>query len=139
MALSLGINRDLQVSFPISEVKSAIEKVSAASKSKYQIENKDDILNSFSMALIGGLAVIVPVTIQLKKVSDTETQIILASTRATNSANQANDIVDKFLGLVSKVLSGEDITQPAGAESKSGCFGVIAFFILLAVTIGWIS
>ena len=138
MAVSLGINRDVQVSFPISEVKLAIEKVSAASKAKCQIEKKDDVMNSFSIALIGGLAVIVPVTIQLKKLSDTETQIVLTSNRATNSGNQANDIVDNFLGLVSKALSGEDITQATATGSNSGCLGVIAILVGLVVAMGWI-
>lgn len=124
MALSMGITRDVQVSFSISEVKEAIDKVSAASKAFYQIKSKDDIMNVYNMSLVGGVAVVVPVSIQLKKVSDTETQIILTSNKATNTGNQANDIVDKFMGLVSRALSGEVIDESVVAKSKSGCLGV---------------
>lgn len=136
MALSLGITRDVQVSFPIQEVKSAIENVSKSSKSLYQIEKKDDIMNTYSMALIGGLAVIVPVTIQLKKITETETQIILTSNKATNTGNQANNIVDKFLGLISKALSGEVIEEVSSSKGKSGCLGLSLF--LFATGIGMI-
>lgn len=134
MAISLGISRDVQVSYPIQEVKSAIEKVSAASKSLYQIENRDDVMNTFSIALVGGLAVIVPVTLQLKKVSDNETQIVLTSNKATNSGNQANSIVDKFMGLISKALSGDVLDEKSASKGKSGCFG--ATLLLGGIIIG---
>jgi hypothetical protein len=127
MAISLGINRDVQVSYSISDVKAAIEKVAAVSKSFYQIEGRDDVMNTFNMALVGGFAVIVPITLQLKKVSDTETQIILTSNKATNTGNQANDIVDKFLGKVSKALSGT--LDEVESKSKSGCLGVSIFLL----------
>ena len=124
MAISLGISRDVQVSFPISDVKAAIDKVSAASKAYYQIKSKDDIMNIYNMALIGGVAVIVPVTIQLKKITDTETQIVISSNKATNTGNQANAIVDKFMGLISKALSGEVIDEKTVSNAKSGCLSV---------------
>lgn len=135
MATSLGISRDIQVSFPISEVKTSIEKVAASSKAFYQIKMKDDIMNTFSMSLMGGVAVFVPISIQLKKINETETQIILSSNKATNTGNQANDIVDKFLGLVSKALSGEEITEATVSKGKSGCLGSGLFLIGLGVGI----
>lgn len=134
MALSMGITRDVQVSFSISEVKEAIDKVSAASKAFYQIKSKDDIMNVYNMSLVGGVAVVVLVSIQLKKVSDTETQIILTSNKATNTGNQANDIVDKFMGLVSRALSGEVIDESVVSKGKSGCLGV--FIVLLGIGAG---
>ena len=135
MAISMGINRDIQVSFSIAEVKAAIEKVAEKSGKYYQIEKRDEVMNTYSIALIGGMAVIVPVNIQLKKVSETETQILLSSNKATNMGNQSNDIVDKFLGLVSKALSGETIDEKVVASNKGGCFGVVLFFILLTASI----
>ena len=97
MALSLGITRDVQVSYSISDVKAAVEKVALVSKSKCQIEGRDDVMNTFKIALIGGLLVIVPISLQLKQISETETQIVLTSNKATNTGNQANDIADAFL------------------------------------------
>jgi hypothetical protein len=135
MAISMGISRDIQVSFPISEVKSAIEKVSESSNKFYQIEKRDDVMNTYSIALIGGLAVVVPANIQLKKIDDRETQIVLTTNRATNMGNQANDIVDKFLGKVSKALSGESIDEKVVTSGKAGCFGVIVLMLILGVSI----
>jgi hypothetical protein len=129
MALSMGIQRDVQVSFSISDVKSAIDRVSSVSKAYYQIKSKDDIMNTYDMSLVGGLAVVVPLKVQLKKISDTETQILLTSNKATNTGNQANDIVDKFMGLVSKALSGEEITEEVVSKGKSGCLGFFIFLI----------
>jgi len=135
MAISLGISRDIQVSFPISEVKSAIDRVSESSKAFYQIVSKDDVMNIYNMSLVGGFAVIVPVSIQLKKISENETQIIITSNKATNTGNQANDIVNKFLGLISKALSGEVVNEETVSQGKSGCLGVSVFLIGLAVGI----
>ena len=84
-------------------------------------------MNTFKIALIGGLAVIVPITLQLKKVSDTETQIVLTSNKATNTGNQANNIADAFLGKVSQALSGT--LDEAEAKSKSGCLGIALFLL----------
>ncbi|MFN3299395.1 MAG: hypothetical protein ACK41Z_04300 [Sediminibacterium sp.] len=134
MALSLGINRDLQVSFDLSEVKKAIDSVCASSKAKYQIEKKDDNLNYYSIALIGGLAVIVPVNITLKKISETETQITISSEKATYSGNQANDIVDKFLSKISASLSGEEINETSNSSSNKGCLGSL-FLMLIVFTV----
>jgi hypothetical protein len=127
MALSLGISRDVQVSYSISDVKAAVEEVASKSKAKCQIEGRDDVMNTFKIALIGGLAVIVPITLQLKKVSDTETQIVLTSNKATNTGNQANNIADAFLGKVSQALSGT--LDEAEAKSKSGCLGIGLFLL----------
>jgi hypothetical protein len=136
MALSLGISRDVQVSYSISDVKAAVEEVASKSKAKCQIEGRDDVMNTFKIALIGGLAVIVPITLQLKKVSDTETQIVLTSNKATNTGNQANNIADAFLGKVSQALSGT--LDEAEAKSKSGCLG-IALFLLGGLFLGFLG
>lgn len=133
MALSLGISRDIQVSFPISEVKSAIDRVSESSKAYYQIKSKDDIMNTYNMSLVGGALVIVPITIQLKKVNESETHILLTSNKATNTGYQANEIVDKFLGLISKALAGEVINEETVSKGKSGCLGVSLFLIGLGI------
>jgi len=87
------------------------------------------------MSLVGGALVIVPITIQLKKVNESETHILITSNKATNTGYQANEIVDKFLGLISKALSGEVITEETVSQGKSGCLGVSVFLIGLAVGI----
>jgi hypothetical protein len=86
--------------------------------------------------LVGGFAIVVPVTIQLKKLSEGETQILLTSNKATNSGNQANDIVDKFMGLISRALSGEVIDESVVSKGKSGCLGIS--LILVGLGIGFV-
>jgi hypothetical protein len=127
MAISLGINREVQVAYSISDIKMAVEEVSSKSKAKCQIEGRNDVMNTFNIALIGGFAVVVPITLQLKKVSDNETQIILTSNKATNSGNQANDIVDAFLEKVSKALSGS--LEGVESNKKAGCLGALVLLL----------
>jgi hypothetical protein len=127
MAISLGINREVQVAYSISDIKIAVEEVSSKSKAKCQIEGRNDVMNTFNIALIGGFAVVVPITLQLKKVSDNETQIILTSNKATNSGNQANDIVDAFLEKVSKALSGS--LEEVESNKKAGCLGALVLLL----------
>lgn len=110
MSVSVGINRDATVDFSISDVKKAIENVSAAAKTKYVMKSKNDLMNSFSLNLVGGL-VVVPVTIQLKKITDSQTQITLVSEKITQSPNQTKEIVDNYLGFISKSLSGETLDE----------------------------
>ena len=77
MSLSASLKRDIVVSYSIEEVKKSIDLVCEKSRSSYQIKEKNDIMNLYTISLIGGLALIVPCAIQLKKVSDNETSIIL--------------------------------------------------------------
>jgi len=125
------IKRDLSVNFPIEEVKSSIESVCQNSKSFYQIKDKNDVMNSYTIWLLGGVMVQTPVSIQLKKISDTETSILLNTTKPTTNPNQSNNTIDSFLGLVSKSLSGEVITEESVSKGKSGCLGVTIGLVVI--------
>jgi hypothetical protein len=87
------------------------------------------------MSLVGGALIIVPITIKLKKVNESETHILITSNKATNTGYQVNKVVDKFLGLISKPLSVEVITEETVSQGKSECLGVSVFLIELAVGI----
>jgi hypothetical protein len=125
MALAVEIKRDLNLTFSIEEVKNAIDLACSKSKAYYQIKDKNDIMNTYTIWLLGGMMVQVPISLQLKKISENETQITLNTTKLTNNANQSNDIIDKFLNVVSKVLAGEDVTEETVAKAKGGCFGMM--------------
>jgi hypothetical protein len=130
MAISHGIKRDIQVSFQIGDISNAIEKISAESKNRYQIEDKNEVTNTYKMALVGGLMVVVPCTITLRKVSDSETQIVVESQKVTSSGNQANDIVDNFLKKLSVALTGEVVEVDNSQTKKGGCAGFVVSFAI---------
>jgi hypothetical protein len=131
------IKRDLSVNFSIEEVKNSINVVCENSKSFYQIKDKNDIMNSYTIWLLGGVMVQTPVSIQLKKISDTETNILLNTTKPSTNPNQSNNTIDSFLGLVSKSLSGEVITEDSVSKGKSGCLGTIIGMIVFTGTLSY--
>ncbi|MFN5249415.1 MAG: hypothetical protein ACK5DE_00060 [Bacteroidota bacterium] len=121
--MSTSINRDFTVTHPIEEVKKNIDAVITNSKSTYQLSNKNDVFNTYTINLIGGIE-LVAINLQLKKISDTETQVILNSAeKIRNSGHEihVNKIIDGFLNLVAKGLNGETITAEMVASGKAGC------------------
>lgn len=110
--MSTSINRDFNVNFSIDDVKKNIDVVLSQSRS-YQLNNKNDIFNTFTVTLVNGLQVI-PINIQLKKNSDLETNIVITSSKNMTSAGHemiVNKTIDSFLNLVAKSLSGEKIHE----------------------------
>ena len=132
MAVATEIKRDLSLNFSLVEIKNAIEIVCVNSKSYYQIKDKNDIMNTYTIWLLGGMMVQVPITLQLKKITENETQLFINTTKITTNANQSNQIIDKFLGVVSKALSGEVINEESVAKSKGGCMGMLLLLISAA-------
>jgi len=51
--------------------------------------------------------------------------------------NQSNNTIDSFLGLVSKSLSGEVITEDSVSKGKSGCLGTIIGMIVFTGTLSY--
>lgn len=134
MSVALSIKRDLQVSFPIQEVIKSIDVVCANSKAFFQVKDKNAVMNTYSIVLMNGIFIQVPCSIQLKKVSESETQIVIESNKATGTPVQSNQAVDKFLGLVSKSLAGEEINEKVVAKGKAGCFN--SFILLVGIGLG---
>ena len=124
MAVAVEIKRDLNLNFSVEEIKKAIELVSEKSNAFYQIKNKNEIMNTYTIWLLGGMMVQVPISVQLKKITENETQLIINTTKATNNANQSNQILDKYLNILSQALSGEMITEENISKSKAGCMGL---------------
>jgi hypothetical protein len=133
MSIALEIKRDISLNFPIDEVKKAIKTVSNSSKGKVMLKNENDVMNTFSLQVMGGMLVFVPMNIQLKKISDNETNLLLNTTKSTNTPNQSNEIIDKFLDNLSKALTGE--LKETEANPKGGCAGIF----LALITIGGLT
>ena len=133
MSIALEIKRDISLNLPIEEVKKAIKTVALMSKGKVMIKNENDVMNTFSIQLLGGMMVFVPINIQLKKINENETNLLLNTTKSTNTPNQSNEIIDKFLDNLSKGLKGELVS--GDSNSKKGCFGLI----LALITVGGLT
>jgi hypothetical protein len=122
------IKRDFNLNFSIEEVKKSIELVCSLSKASYKIENKNDVFNSYTLLLIGGLTVLHP-SIQLKKISDNETNLILTDNIREGNTISSNEVMDKFFALLSRSLSGEELTMEVIAKEKAGCFTIIIWIV----------
>lgn len=106
-------------------------------RAKIKLENKNEVLNSYTFAIVGGLSVVFT-NLQLTKVSENETKIFLnAQLRQGNTIAQ-NELIDKFFSVFSSVLSGEnkDIELPSSGTNNNGCLIFIIFgvgFILCKI------
>jgi hypothetical protein len=118
------ITRDFNLNFPIEEVKKSIESICVLSKNSFKIENKNDVFNTYTMTLIGGITIINP-NIQLKKISDTGTNLVVTCNFREGNTISSNEILDKFFNLVGMSLSGVTIDEKLIKENKSGCFTII--------------
>lgn len=110
--------RDFNVSFSIEDVKSAMNKLNVKSI-KLKIKNKNDVFNSYSMEMVDGLTIVRP-TIQLKKISDTETNIIMNCILREGNMISQNELLDKYFNLLSVYLSKDDneILEYLAVEKK---------------------
>jgi len=127
------IKRDLSVNFSIKEVKNSINVICQNINLLYQIKDKNDIMNTYTVRFTLPFPFFYThVSIQLKKISDTETSIFLTT------YGVKNEYIDNFLGLISKSLSGEVITEESLSNGKSGCLGTIIGMIVITGTLSYI-
>ena len=127
------INREVVLSYSTDAITTSIQNVCKSSGSKFQIKNHNKLMNNFTLSLVGGMAVIVNISIVLTEIETNKTKMVLETTRATNNANQANTIIDGFLNKISDSLEGK--VEDVKSKNK-GCFGVvalIAFFVIISI------
>jgi hypothetical protein len=118
------VERNFNVNFSIEDVKSAIDRVSV-DLHHYKIENKNDVFNSYTFAMVGGINVVRP-TIQLKKVSDTETNIFMNCILREGNTISQNELLDKYFNILSVYLTNdEEKIKELSLKSNKGCFGII--------------
>lgn len=118
------VERNFNVNFSLEEVKVAMDRLSASSI-HYKIDNKNDVFNSYTMAFVGGVTVVRP-TIQLKKVSDTETNVFMNCILREGNTTSQNELLDKYFNLLGSFLSGdEEKIKELETKAKSGCMGII--------------
>jgi hypothetical protein len=118
------VERNFNVNFSLEEVKVAMDRLSASSI-HYKIDNKNDVFNSYTMAFVGGVTVVRP-TIQLKKVSETETNVFMNCILREGNTTSQNELLDKYFNLLGSFLSGdEEKIKELETKAKSGCMGII--------------
>ncbi len=100
------VERNFNVSFSLEDVKSAMVRLSAFKKS-FKIENKNDVFNSYTMSMVSGLSVVRP-TIQLKKVSETETNVFMNCILREGNTISQNEVLDEYFNLLGMFLTTDD-------------------------------
>lgn len=120
----IPVTRDFNLNYSIEEVKKSIELICELSSSTFTIKSKNDAFNSYTMTMVGGLTVVNP-QIQLKKVSEQETNLVLTCNFKNGNTIASTEIIDKFFVLVGKSLTGENIDKETIAKEKAGCFTII--------------
>jgi hypothetical protein len=121
---NVPVERDFNVSFSIEDVKSAMHRLDSKSI-RLKIKNKNDVFNSYSMEMVDGLTIVRP-TIQLKKISDLETNVFMNCVLREGNMISQNELLDNYFNLLSTYLSGdEEAIKLHEVQSNKGCFGII--------------
>lgn len=129
---NVPVERDFNVSFSIEDVKSAMQRLDSKTV-KLKIKNKNDVFNSYSMEMVDGLTIVRP-TIQLKKISDTETNIFMNCVLREGNMISQNELLDKYFNLLSNYLSGdEEAIKLHEIQSNKGCMILIGFGLFTSV------
>ncbi len=119
----IPVERTFNLNYPIQDIKNSIELLSSVNP-KYVIDSKNDIFNTYTLALVSGILVIRP-TIQLKGISANETSITLNCIFREGNTVTSNEIIDAYLNLLGKSLSGEEITSETIKANNKGCFTIL--------------
>jgi hypothetical protein len=139
------IRRDYVLNYPIDKIKESIETV-CKNNIGFKLNSRNEAFNSYSFSFIKMLSVL-PVNIQLIKIDDNQTRIDLSATPGQNlskTPNFVNGLLDTFLDLVSRVISGELVysprperKQPPISKTKSNIitivFVIVAFALLYLI------
>lgn len=76
----------------------------------------------------------IPVSIQLNKVSDSETKVMLSGVLSQHVQNlhiSANEAIDKYVNKLGKTLTGEHVNNPA----NKGCMLMIVALVIISLLI----
>lgn len=142
--MSEQIRREFVLNYPLDKVKKAIEDACKSSAASFQIKNRNAEFNSYSISLVKMLSVL-PITVQLKKISEGETGIDLsavAGPQLSRVPNFVSEMLDTFLAKVGDFVSGRltlKLQQPAAAENKiSHLKAGIIIWIIVVLLVGLI-
>lgn len=134
MIASTNIERKIDLSFSISNVKESIERV--VKQGAYAMHSKNDILHTYRIGKITGLESIT-MNITLKSIDSDNTNIhIVVTERIRNNGHQItlDQMIDAFLERLSKALTGatDEELKTVSAGNK-GCMVTIVIMLSLAL------
>jgi hypothetical protein len=118
------ITRDFNLNYPIEDIKKSIELICSKSNKQFVVKNKNDVFNSYTLTLVGGLIILNP-NFQLKKISENETNLVITCNFREGNTISSNEVLDKFFNLVGMSLAGETIDENVVKGNKAGCFTII--------------
>jgi hypothetical protein len=125
-------SKELQINYPISQVKEKIEAVINAGKSSgYKYLDKNDAFNTYRIAIVSGIFVGI-MNVTLTEIDENKIQWKSEIMNASGGNAQPavlSRLQDDFLNILSKGLIGEDITIDLVKSNKSGCLGFIVLFV----------
>lgn len=135
-------SRELDLDFPIIEIKQKIDAVIEAGKlSGYKTLEKNDLFHTYRISIVSGVLVGI-LNITLNKVDESKTnwksEIMNAAGGKAEPAVLAR-FQDEFLNILSKALNGEEVNSELIKANKSGCLGVIAVLISISLAMGYLS
>jgi hypothetical protein len=122
----------LDLAFPISKVKTDIERV--VKIAAYSLDSKNDILNTYRISKMSGLEII-HMNITLTGTDDARTTIqIVVTEQIRNSGHKiaVDKMIDAFLERLSKALVGEaDESLKNVSSANKGCLGIVILFMIV--------
>jgi hypothetical protein len=130
---NIKIERDLDLDFSVSEIKSNIERIIPLGV--YTKHSQNDVFNTYRIGKMDGLEV-VNFNITIKKIDENKSNLKLDCVEnIRNSGHEAvvNRILDNFLDRLGKSLTGLT-DEEIKVASNSGCLG-LALLLILAGTL----
>ncbi len=129
------IEKELELNYSIDFIKSKIDLLIEVNKGNYQLSDKNDIFNTYRIAILSGLNAGI-LSITLTKVDNEKTNFKSQITR-TSGASKRTDynpiltrLQDDFLKSLSEALSGKEVSKEMIKGNKSGgCLGISIFLI----------
>jgi hypothetical protein len=126
---NIKIERDLELEFSVSDIKSNIERIIPLGI--YTKHSQNDVFNTYRISKMDGFE-IVSFNVTIKKIDDNKSNLKLdCIENVRNSGHEAivNRILDNFLDRLGKSLTGLGDEEIKLASNK-GCFGLVLLLLL---------
>lgn len=127
------ITKELVLNFSIEQIKENIDKVVRAGAPRYSIKDKNDIFHTYRIIIVNGMLSGV-FNITLKSIDNNTTEWkseIISTVGGGAQPSTLSKWQDEFLSILSKGLSGEEISKELVDSNRGGCMGVVVFFVLI--------
>ncbi len=128
--------KELTLQFNIEKVKQCINQIISTKPGRFQVFDKNNVFNTYCFASMSKYAGIINVT--LTKTDDEKTLALFEATPMVGSYQDIatlTTILDEFLQILSKALTGEPVTEQFIAANTKGCLSSIIFLLFVSVAV----